>query len=234
MDEKRIQRFEWRGATYEFDRIACYDGASLIVLPDGTVLQVSRWLETIPPRPTGLTVADYRPGKVPDPTPARRVDRTAFPMLAAGQIVEVEVETVAPFGLFCRYEGQEVLVLIPETSWIASFNSSLQFADPGDRLTVKVTGVDADRRKVSASVKAVHPDPWPGDLLAPGSKHRARVVRFVERADRCGDGPGYLLEILPGAYVMLCGGPALEKGQTCAVTVVQSDFPMRAVRVARE
>jgi hypothetical protein len=66
--------------------------------------------------------------------------------------------------------------------------------------------------------------PRPGDLLAPGSEHRARVVRFIESAHRCGDGTGYLLELVPGAYVVLCGGPALEKGQTCTLTVVEADF----------
>jgi predicted RNA-binding protein with RPS1 domain len=156
-------------------------------------------------------------------------------MLATGQIVEVEVQTVAVFGLFCRHDGQEVLVLIPETSWVASYCSCHQFAAPGDRLTVKVIHVDAGSGKVSASVKALHPDPWPVRLLAPGTEHQARVVRFVESADRCGDGPGYLLELLPGAYVMLCGGGLpLEEGQTCAVTVVESDFSKRAVRVARK
>jgi hypothetical protein len=156
-------------------------------------------------------------------------------MLASGQIVEVEVRAVAVFGLFCQYEEQEVLVLIPETSWVASYCSCQQFAAPGDRLTVKIIHVDAGRGKISASVKALHPDPWPGGLLTPGTEHRARVLRFVESADRCGDGPGYLLELLPGAYVMLCGGgPPLEVGEFCAVSVVGSDFSKRAVRVARK
>ena len=51
-------------------------------------------------------------------------------MLATGQIVDVEVRSVAVFGLFCRGEEQEVLVLIPETSWVASFCSCQQFAAP--------------------------------------------------------------------------------------------------------
>src|SRR5262245_60628247 len=153
-------------------------------------------------------------------------------MLPAGQVVEVEVRTVAVFGLFCRHGEQAVLVLIPETSWAASFCSCQQFAAPGDQFTVKVLHEDAASGKVSASIKAMHPDPWPDGLLAPGTEHQARVVRFVERADRCGDGAGYLLELLPGAYVMLCGGPPLERGQTCHVTVVESDYSQRAVRAA--
>jgi predicted RNA-binding protein with RPS1 domain len=155
-------------------------------------------------------------------------------MLTAGQVVEVEVRTVAVFGLFCRHGGQELLELIPETSWVASFCSCEQFASPGDRFTVKVLHADAASGKVSASIKAMRPDPWPSGMLAAGAEHQARVVRFVESADRCSDGPGYLLELLPGTYVMLCGSvPRLEVGQTCGVTVVESDFSKRAVRVAR-
>lgn len=154
-------------------------------------------------------------------------------MVAAGDIIDVEVQTVAVFGLFCRYGEQDVLVLLPEISWVASYCSCEQFAAPGDRFRVKVLHADVDTGKVSASLKAPHPDPWSVGLLTPGTEYRARVVRFVESADRCGGGAGYLLELLPGTYVMLCGGPPLEKGQRCTVTVVESDFSKRAVRVAR-
>lgn len=153
-------------------------------------------------------------------------------MVEAGDILNVEVQSTAPFGLFCRAGEQEVLVLIPETSWIASYCSCQQFAGPGDRLRVQVLHADAKSGKVSASIRALYPDPWPFGWLAPGTEHRARVVRFIESADRCGDGPGYLLELMPGAYVVLCGGPRLESGQNCTVTVVASDFSKRAVRVA--
>ena len=116
-------------------------------------------------------------------------------MLAAGQIIEVKVQAVAVFGLFCRHEEQDVLVLIPEISWIASFDSCQQVAEPGDRLTVKVIHVDSDTGKVSASIKQLYPDPWTDGSLAPGTEYQARVVRFVEKADRCKGGPGYLLEL---------------------------------------
>lgn len=153
-------------------------------------------------------------------------------MFVIGDILDVEVVRVAVFGLFCRADDQEVLVLIPETSWIASYCSCQQFAALGDRLRVQVLHVDAERGQASASIKALHPDPWPFGWLAPGAVHPARVVRAIESADRCGDGPGYLLELLPGAYVVLCGGPPLAVGQVCPVTVVTSDFSQRAVRVA--
>jgi hypothetical protein len=153
-------------------------------------------------------------------------------MVAAGDILDVQVYSVATFGLFCRAEEQQVLVLIPETSWVASYCSCEQFAAAGDRFRVQVLHADLETGKVSASIKALYPDPWASGLLTPGALYQARVVRHIKRADRCGDGAGELLELVPGAYVVLCGGSPLTLGQLCRVVVVASDFSNRAVRVA--
>jgi predicted RNA-binding protein with RPS1 domain len=154
-------------------------------------------------------------------------------MLAIGDVVEVEVRTVAVFGIFCRHGEQEVLVLIPEISWVASFCSCKQFAEAADRLTVKITNVDAKTGKIAASIKALHPDPWASGDLSPGTEHNARVIRYVEKADRCNDGPAYLIEMVSGAYVMLrADGLALDAHQRVAVVIRESDFSKRAVRVS--
>jgi ribosomal protein S1 len=153
-------------------------------------------------------------------------------MLESGDVVEVEVRAVAVFGVFCRHGEQEVLVLVPEISWVASFCSCEQFAQPGDRLTVKIIHVDSARGKIAASIKALYPDPWTTGELAPRTEHQAQVVRYVEKADRCMDGAGYLIELIPGAYVMLCAnGLELEIGQRITVVIQDSDFSKRAVRV---
>jgi S1 RNA binding domain len=150
-------------------------------------------------------------------------------MVAAGDILDMEVQTVAAFGLFCRAGEQQVLVRIPETSWVASYCSCQQFAAPGDRLRVRVLHVDPESGQASASITALYPNPWPSGLLAPDSVHPARVVRPIESADRCGNGPGHLLKLVPGAYVVLCGRPPLINSQSCTVRVVASDFSKRAV-----
>jgi hypothetical protein len=172
-------------------------------------------------------------GGVRRPTPsARWLAAEDESMVAAGDILDVEVQTVAVFGLFCCAGEQQVLVLIPETSWVASYCSCEQFAAPGDRFRVQVLHVDAESGKVTASITALHPNPWPSGQLAPGTIHQARVVRPIENADRCGGGPGHLLELLPGVYVVLCGELPLTSGQRCPVKVVESDFSKRAVQVA--
>ena len=127
------------------------------------------------------------------------------------------------FGAFC----------IPETSCVASYCSCDQFTAPGDRLRVKVLHIDPGTGQVSATIQGLYQNPWADGRLAPGSEHRARVVRYVEAADRCEGGPGWLLELVPGAFVMLCGGGrTLERGQEVRVVIRESDVTKRAVTIA--
>lgn len=153
-------------------------------------------------------------------------------MLEIGDVVDVEVESVEVFGIFCRHESQEMLVMIPETSWIASFCSCKQFTQPGDYLKVKIKRVDRESGKIAASMKDLHPNPWETDQLQTGNEHTARIVRHVPEADRCNNGPGHLIELLPGAYAMLCAnGLSFQTGQRCTVTIVKSDPIRHAVQV---
>jgi predicted RNA-binding protein with RPS1 domain len=154
-----------------------------------------------------------------------------MPMPAPGDILEVVVEHVAVFGLFCRAEEQEVLVRIPETSWVASYCSCEQFAAVGDRFRVQVLHVNTERNQISASIRVMYPDSWHTGQLAEGTIHEARVMRAIDKSDRCNHGPAYLLELLPGTYVVLGGTSPRLIGSTCRVKIVEADFKRQAVRV---
>ncbi len=154
-------------------------------------------------------------------------------MVAVGDVVEATVTAVRVFGVFCRFETTDILVLIPETSWIASFNSCEQFAAPGDTLTVKIKHFDKASGKVAASIKDRYPNPWDSRALEVGTQHLARVVRYVEVSDRCNNQPAYLIELLPGAYTMLsANGVSLQQEEFVSVTIRHSDAFNHAVSVA--
>jgi hypothetical protein len=97
----------------------------------------------------------------------------------------------------------------------------------------------ADSNQYTVTHKALYPDsnPWSGSwVLKVGDVLEATVVRAVGRADRCGGGAGWLLELRPGAYVTLCGhaDATWAKGDRCRVVVTAVD-PNRwcvAVRLA--
>jgi len=154
-------------------------------------------------------------------------------MVEPGDVITAEVTSVQVFGVFCRHESQDMLITIPETSWIASFNSCKQFADHGDHLTVKIVHVDIKSGKISATIKGLYSDPWKTDQLKVGNSCTARVVRYVENSDRCDGNPAYLLELVPGAYVMLrADGLLLEPGQHRMVIIQESNSFNHSVRIS--
>jgi ribosomal protein S1 len=84
------------------------------------------------------------------------------------------------FGLFCECGTHEILVLIPEISWIPSFANCEQVAAVGDELEVKIIHIDRERNKIAGSLVAFHPesDPWHGKWqLGVGDVLNATVVR---------------------------------------------------------
>ncbi len=69
-----------------------------------------------------------------------------------------EVSGIVEFGVFVKLEeGLEGLVHISEIDWSLVENPGDLYA-VGDKIKVKIIGVDAD--KVSLSIKALKPDPW--------------------------------------------------------------------------
>ena len=156
--------------------------------------------------------------------------------LNPGDVVRAVVRKTAVFGLFCEFGAHEILVLIPEISWIPSFASCEQVAAVGDELEVKIVHIDKERNKIAGSLRALHPecDPWhKAWQLGVGDVLDATVVRWVDTADRCGGAGGYLLALRPAAFVMLCGQAAgrFKSGDTVAVKVTALDARTRQVTV---
>jgi hypothetical protein len=156
--------------------------------------------------------------------------------LSAGDIVRAVVRKTAVFGLFCQYGTHKILVRISEISWIPSFASCEQVAAVGDELEVKIVHIDEKRNEIAGSIRAIHRqnDPWGGAWqLSVGDVLEASVVRWVEKADRCGNSGGYLLALRPGALVMLCGLRAgrLKSGDRCAVRITSIDARRKSLDV---
>ncbi|TWU19218.1 General stress protein 13 [Allorhodopirellula heiligendammensis] len=150
-----------------------------------------------------------------------------------GQIVDVTVTSVQTYGIFCADDDHtQVLVLIPELSWTASFCSCKQFANVGDSITVKILHIDDESGKIVASIRQIFANPWATDAFREGRRYTAKVIRHVQSADRCNNSSGYLLELVPGAFVMLCASDlALVPGDACGVEITRVLPDARAVTV---
>jgi hypothetical protein len=114
-------------------------GAAKTVKP-GTVILHSRSDDVVPfadseelvmnsglPASALVEVGDDH--RLADPEPLRKMLEAcggAPVALEPGDVVRVVVRKTAVFGLFCEYGTHEILVLIPEVSWIPSFASCEQ------------------------------------------------------------------------------------------------------------
>ncbi len=85
----------------------------------------------------------------------------------------------AKFGLFVAFDGLEGLVHISEIAWGHVKNPS-EFAEVGDRVKVKVIGIDGE--KLSLSIKQMSKDPWEeiAERYPVGKKVQGTVIRFAD------------------------------------------------------
>lgn len=99
--------------------------------------------------------------------------------LKVGDVREGVVSGIAKFGLFVTFDGLEGLVHISEIAW-GHVKNPAEHAEVGDRVTVKVIGIDGD--KLSFSMKQLAKDPWEevAERYPVGKKVTGSVVRFAD------------------------------------------------------
>jgi len=74
-------------------------------------------------------------------------------------IVEGTIKKITSYGMFVDVGGADGLVHYNEISYKGPVNPSKLYKE-GDVVTVKAISYDKDKRHLSLSIKAVHPDPW--------------------------------------------------------------------------
>lgn len=99
--------------------------------------------------------------------------------LTVGDEKDGIVSGLVKFGLFVAFEGLEGLVHISEIAWGHVKNPS-EFAQVGDRVRVKIIGIDGE--KLSLSIKQMTKDPWEeiAERYPVGKKVEGSVVRFAD------------------------------------------------------
>ena len=111
--------------------------------------------------------------------------------LREGDVVDGTVSNIRDFGAFVDIGGIEGLIHISELSW-----SRVEKADEvvkiGDKVRVKILGLDWKRDRISLSVKQAQEDPWTlvGDTFVMGERYPGTVVRLSDY--------GAFVELSPG------------------------------------
>lgn len=103
----------------------------------------------------------------------------ALESLKVGDVKEGLVSGIVKYGIFVSFEGVEGLVHISEIAWGHVRNPS-EYADLGDKVTVKIIGLDGD--KISLSIKQLTQDPWEevAERYPVGKRVQGTIVRFTE------------------------------------------------------
>ncbi len=78
-----------------------------------------------------------------------------------GSVIEGEVKNLTDYGVFVEVEEDiDGLLHVSDMSWTRRISHPSEMVSKGDRVKVKVLGVDASREKVSLGFKQLERDPW--------------------------------------------------------------------------
>jgi len=78
-----------------------------------------------------------------------------------GSVIEGEVKNLTDYGVFIEVEEDiDGLLHVSDMSWTRRVSHPSEMVSKGDRVKVKVLGVDAQREKVSLGLKQLDRDPW--------------------------------------------------------------------------
>lgn len=115
----------------------------------------------------------------------------ALKTLQAGDVVEGKVARLTNFGAFVDLGGIDGLVHVSEISY-ERVEKPADVLKVGQEVKVKILSVDADRERVSLSIKATLPEPWDGiEEKAPqGAVLDGKVKRLTSF--------GAFVEVFPG------------------------------------
>lgn len=151
--------------------------------------------------------------------------------LKIGDVKDGVISGIVKFGVFVTFEGLEGLVHISEIAWGHVKNPG-EYAELGDRVTVKVIGIDGD--KLSLSIKQLTKDPWEevAERYPLGKKVTGTVVRFADygaflRLEKDINGLVHLSEI--AHHKVTDPAEALTIGQKIEAQVINIDVDERRI-----
>lgn len=100
--------------------------------------------------------------------------------LKTGDRVEGTIISVKEFGIFIDLDGIEGFIPKSEISW--SRNAGTSGFNSGDKITVKIIGLDWPQKKITLSLKQLTEDPWSSiDRFSEGQVINGRVSNIIQQ-----------------------------------------------------
>lgn len=150
--------------------------------------------------------------------------RDIFANLLPGSLVEGDVVRLTDFGAFVDLGGVDGLLPLSQMSWRWVEHPS-DVLKVGDKVTVEVIGVDAEKQRVSLSIKSQFEDPWTqvSQELGLGDQVEGAITRIKHF--------GAFVEVFPGVEALLPNkdmadqeqqlGKKFEPGDVIAVYIIK-------------
>ncbi len=153
-----------------------------------------------------------------------------------GTVVNGEVVNVMSYGAFVKLEpGIEGLVHISEMSWTRRINHPSEMVQTGDKIDVKILGVDPQGQQLSLGIKQTQANPWdivvekyPENSLVSGKvRNLTNYGAFIELEE----GIDGLLHVSDMSWTRKISHPneVLEKGQVVNCRVLSVDQSRRRI-----
>ena len=150
-----------------------------------------------------------------------------------GDVITGEVSSLTDFGVFVNLGEMDGLVHLTEITWKRSFKLKDMFKK-GDKVTVKVIGIDREKDRISLSIKQVSGDPWDtvSERLHAGDVIKGTVTNLTDF--------GAFVELEPGIEGLVHVGDiawarikkprdVLKRGQELEVLVLDVDMEKRRI-----
>lgn len=153
-----------------------------------------------------------------------------------GSTVPGEVVNVMSYGAFVKLEpGIEGLVHISEMSWTRRINHPSEMVQIGDKIDVKILGVDAQGQQLSLGIKQTQSNPW--DVVLDKYPENAEVTGKVRNLTNYGafieleEGIDGLLHVSDMSWTRKISHPSevLTKGQVVKCRVLSVDQARRRI-----
>lgn len=153
-----------------------------------------------------------------------------------GSTVPGEVVNVMSYGAFVKLEpGIEGLVHISEMSWTRRINHPNEMVQIGDKIDVKILGVDAQGQQLSLGIKQTQSNPW--DIVLEKYPENAQVTGKVRNLTNYGafieleEGIDGLLHVSDMSWTRKISHPSelLTKGQQVRCRVLSVDQARRRI-----
>ena len=153
-----------------------------------------------------------------------------------GMTIPGEVVNVMSYGAFVKLEpGIEGLVHISEMSWTRRINHPSEMVQIGDKIDVKILGVDAQGQQLSLGIKQTQSNPW--DIVLEKYPENAQVSGKVRNLTNYGafieleEGTDGLLHVSDMSWTRKISHPSelLTKGQQVFCRVLSVDQTRRRI-----